>query len=164
MKASIYILTCLLLMIIESAMFLVFPVEFFKPDIGIPFIIYTTIFLGPETGLVATLVISLFQEILSNAPQGSIIFTKTCAFILLIFLRGKVFIDSKYSFSYICGGYVLFESILFIIFSLLSRGELKNAINVLVYIIPNSVFTGFVSIFIFVLIEYLNKRFLQREY
>jgi len=64
MKVSVYILTCLLLMIIESAMFLVFPVEFFKPDIGIPFIIYTTIFLGPGTGLVATLIISLFQEIL----------------------------------------------------------------------------------------------------
>lgn len=163
MKASVYILTSLLLMIIESAMFSVFPVEFFKPDIGIPFIIYITIFLGPGTGLLATLIISLFQEVLSNAPQGSIIFTKTCAFILVTFLRGKLFIDSKYSFSYICGGYVIFESLLFIAFSLLSRGELKNAINVLFYIIPNSIFTGFVSIFIFVMIEYLNERFLQRE-
>lgn len=163
MKVSVYVLTSLIFMVIESAILSAFPVEFFKPDLGIPFIIYATFFLGPIDGFAATLIISLFQEILSNAPQGSVIFTKTCIFIIVIFMKGKLFIDSKYSFSYICGLSVIFESFLFLILSLLSRGEVKNVLNVLFYIIPNCIFTGFVSIFIFVMIEHLNERFLNRE-
>jgi hypothetical protein len=58
---------------------------------------------------------------------------------------------------------VVVESFLFLVLSLLSKGELKNVMNVFFYIIPNAIFTGFISIFIFSMIEYLNMRFLSRE-
>ncbi len=163
MKTSSYILLSIILMISESALSSFFPAEFFKPDVGIPFIIYITLFLGPETGFIATLVISLFQEVLSNTPPGSMIFTKISIYLLITFLRGKLFIDSKYSFSYICGGSVVAESFIFIVLSLLSKGEIKNVMNVLFYIIPNAIFTGFVAIFIFSFVEYINMKFLSRE-
>ncbi len=163
MKTSSYILLSVILMIFESALSSFLPAEFFKPDVGIPFIIYTTLFLGPETGFIATLIISLFQEVLSNTPSGSMIFTKISIYLLITFLRGKLFIDSKYSFSYICGGSVVVESVIFIVLSLLTKGEIKNVMNVLFYIIPNAIFTGFVAIFIFSFIEYINMKFLSRE-
>lgn len=163
MKIASYILISIIFMIFESAILSIFPVEFFKPDAGMPFIIYITLFLGPGTGFLATLIIGLFQEILSNAPPGSMIFTKISIFLLVTFLKGKLYIDSKYSFSYICGGSVVVESFLFLVLSLLSKGELKNVMNVFFYIIPNAIFTGFISIFIFSMIEYLNMRFLSRE-
>ena len=163
MKTSSYILISIIFMILESAILLFFPVEFFKPDLGIPFIIYIALFLGPEAGLPAALIIGLFQEVLSNAPPGSVIFTKISIFLVITFLKGKLYIDSKYSFSYICGGAVVVESFIFIVLSLLSVGEFKNVMNVLFYIIPNAIFTGFTAIFIFSMIEYINIRLLSKE-
>jgi hypothetical protein len=163
MKISVYTIIAIILLIIESSIISFFPVEFFKPDLGIPFIIYTTFFLGPLPGLITTLFVSLFQEILSNAPHGSIIFTKLSIFLLAIFLKSKLYIDSKYSFSYICGGSTIIESFLFLVLSILSKGETSNILNVIFYIVPNAIFTGFVSIFIFSLIESLNMKFLSRE-
>jgi hypothetical protein len=163
MKISVYILTGIILLIIESSLLSFFPVEFFKPDLGMPFIIYTTFFLGPLPGFITSLLISLFQEILSNTPHGSIIFTKLSIFLLATFFKSKLYIDSKYSFSYICGGSVFVESFLFLALSVLSKGETRNIVNVIFYTIPNAIFTGFVSIFIFSLIEYLNMKFFSRE-
>ena len=163
MKISVFILTGIILLTIESSLVSFFPVEFFKPDLGMPFIIYTTFFLGPLPGLIMSLFISLFQEILSNAPHGSMIFTKISIYFLAVFLKGKLYIDSKYSFSYICGGSAVVESFLFLALSVLSKGETSNIVNVIFYTIPNAIFTGFVSIFIFSLIESLNMKFLSRE-
>ncbi|MCX5813262.1 MAG: hypothetical protein NT178_12070 [Proteobacteria bacterium] len=163
MKISVYILTGIILLTIESSLLSFFPVEFFKPDLGMPFILYTTFFLGPLPGLITSIFISLFQEILSNAPHGSIIFTKLSIFLLATFMKSKLYIDSKYSFSYICGGLAVVESFLFLALSVLSKGEISNIINVIFYTIPNAIFTGFVSIFIFSLIESLNMKFLSRE-
>jgi cell shape-determining protein MreD len=163
MKISVYILTGIALSIIESALLSFFPVEFFKPDLGMPFIIYTTFFLGPMPGFITSIFISLFQEILSNAPHGSIMFTKISLFLIATFLKKNIYIDSKYSFSYICGGSTIIESFLFIALSILSKGETSNIINVLFYTIPNAIFTGFVSIFIFSIIESINIKFLGRE-
>lgn len=163
MKIASYILIGIIFIIFESAILCIFPVEFFKPDVGIPFIIYITLFLGPGTGFLAALIIGLFQEILSNAPPGSMIFTKISIFLFVTYLKGKIYIDSKYSFSYICGVSVVVESFLFLVLSLLSMGELKNVMNVFFYIIPNAIFTGFISIFIFSMLEHLNMRFLSRE-
>jgi len=163
MKISVYILTGIALSIIESSLLSFFPVEFFKPDLGMPFIIYTTFFLGPMPGLITCLFISLFQEILSNAPHGSIIFTKLSLFLMATFLKKNIYIDSKYSFSYICGGSTVIESFLFLALSILSKGETSNIMNVIFYTIPNAIFTGFVSIFIFSLIESMNMKFLSRE-
>jgi rod shape-determining protein MreD len=164
MKSSvIYILLAIVLLILDSYLLSLFPLEFFKPDLGIPFIIYTTLFLGPQSGLVAALVIGLFQEVLSNAPNGSLVFTGVSIFLLTTFLKNKLYIDSKYSFSYICSGFVVVNSFLFLTLSGLSKGETRNFLNILFYTIPNAVFTGFVSIFIFYLMEYLNSRLLNRE-
>jgi hypothetical protein len=164
MKSSaVYISLGVVLLIIDSYLLSLFPIEFFKPDLGIPFIIYTTLFLGPESGLITTLVITLFQEVLSNSPGGSLVFTGISIFLLTTFLKNKLYIDSKYSFSYICSGFVVIKSFLFLLLSALSKGETKDFVNVLFYTVPNSVFTGFASIFIFSLMEYLNSRVLNRE-
>ncbi len=161
MKTSVYILTGIVLMILDSSLLFLFPIEFFKPDLGIPFIIYTTLFLGPFPGLATAVFVGLFQEVLSNSPSGSMVFTEISIFLLTTFLKGKLYIDSKYSFSYVCTGFVAVKSLLFLTLSLLSKGETNNFVNVLFYTIPNAVFTGFVSIFIFSLMEYLNARMLR---
>ena len=164
MKASAaYIILGIVLIILDSFFLSLFPIEFFKPDLGIPFIIYTTLFVSPQSGLAAALIISLFQEVLSNSPNGSLVFTGVSVFLLTTFLKSKLYIDSKYSFSYTCSGFVVVKSFLFLILSVLSKGETKNFVNVLFYTVPNAVFTGFVSIFIFSLMEYTNSRVLNRE-
>ncbi|MBA4416931.1 MAG: hypothetical protein C0392_03325 [Syntrophus sp. (in: bacteria)] len=163
MRFSVYVLIGISLTIFQSSILSALPIEFFKPDFGIPLIIYTTLFLGPQAGLIATLILALFQEILSNAPQGSILFTKLSVFIIATFLKKQLYIDSKYSFSYICSGFVILESFLFMALSLLSKGETGNIVNIILYTFPNAIFTGFLSIFLFSFLEYLNMRFLSRE-
>jgi len=163
MKTFVYIFAGIILLLIESSVLSFFPVDFFKPDLSIPFIIYTTFFLGPLSGFITSVFTSLFQEILSNAPNGSMIFAKLSIFLLAFFLRKKLYIDSKYSFSYICTGSAVLESFLFLMLSIISKGETSNIINVIFYTIPNAIFTGFISIFIFLLIESMNMRFLNRE-
>jgi rod shape-determining protein MreD len=163
MRLPVYLLLGIILTILESSLLSFLPIEFFKPDFGIPLIIYTTLFLGPLAGLLSALLLGLVQEILSNAPAGSILFTKLSIFLITAFLKNKLYIDSKYSFSYICSGFVVLESFLFLALSLLSKGETTNILNVLFYTIPNAIFTGFLSIFIFSLIEYLDMKYLSRE-
>lgn len=163
MRPVFFALISILFIIIESAFVSMFPMEFFKPDLGIPIIIYASLFIGPQSGFAIALLVGLFQEILSNAPAGSMLFTKISIYLIISFLRGQLFIDSKYSFSYICVASVAGESILFILLSLFSRGEIKNAFIVLFYILPNAIFTGFVSVYIFSLLDYINARFIARE-
>ena len=163
MRLSVYLLIGIGLTIFQSSILSFLPIEFFKPDFGISLIIYTTLFLGPQSGLIATLILALFQEILSNAPHGSILFTKLSVLIIAIFLKKQLYIDSKYSFAYICSGFVILESFLFMALSLLSKGETGNIINIIFYTLPNAVFTGFLSIFLFSFIGYLNMRLLSRE-
>jgi rod shape-determining protein MreD len=163
MRLSVYILIGVCLTILQSSILSFLPIEFFKPDFGVPVIIYATLFLGPHSGLIAAIVLGLFQEILSNAPNGSIIFTKLSIFIIATFLKNQLYIDSRYSFSYICSGFVAVESFLYLALSLLSRGETFNIVNVLLYTFPNAIFTGFLSMFVFTFIEHLNMRYLSRE-
>lgn len=163
MRLPVYILLGIILVVIESSALSFLPIEFFKPDFGTPLIIYTTLFLGPQAGLAAAVLLGLVQEILSNAPSGSILFTKLSIFIVVTFLKNKLYIDSKYSFAYICSGFVVLESFLFLALSLLSKGETANILNVMFYTIPNAIFTGFLSIFIFSFIEYLDTKLMGRE-
>ena len=131
MKPSIvYIVLGIILMIFDSFFLSLFPIEFFKPDLGIPFIIYMTLFLSPQSGLAAALIIGLFQEVLSNSPNGSLIFTGVSIFLLTTFLKSKLYIDSKYSFSYTCSGFVVVKSFLFLTLSILSKGDTRNFLNV----------------------------------
>jgi len=163
MKIALYTFMGLLLLLVESSLLSFVPLEIFKPDLGIPLIIYTSLFLGPQAGIIVTLFIGFMQEGLSAAPHGSILFVNIAIFLITIFLKRKLYIDSKYSFAFICSGFVVLESFLFITLSLLARGEAGGALNILFYTIPNAVFTGFIAIFIFSFIEYLNVRYLDRE-
>ena len=163
MRLSIYILIGLTLIVVESSALSFLPIDFFKPDFAIPLIIYTTLFLGPPAGLVTALLLGLAQEILSSAPAGSILFTKLSIFVIFTFLKNKLYIDSKISFACICGGVVVLESFLFLALSLLSKGDTASIINVMFYTIPNAIFTGFLSLFVFSLITYLDMKYLGRE-
>jgi rod shape-determining protein MreD len=163
MRLPVYILLGIIFIVIESSALSFLPIEFFKPDFGTPLVIYSTLFLGPAAGLTTAVILGLLQEILSNAPSGSILFTKLSIFIIATFLRNRLYIDSRYSFAYTCSGFVVLESFLFLSLSLLSKGETGNIVNVMFYTIPNAIFTGFLSIFIFSFIERLDTKFLGRE-
>lgn len=163
MRLFVCIVIGLTLIVIESSALSLLPIDFFKPDFAIPLIIYTTLFLGPPAGLLTALILGLAQEILSSAPAGSIIFTKLSILVISTFLKNKLYIDSKISFSYICGGYVILESFLFLALSFLSKGDTANIVNIMFYTIPNAIFTGFLSLFVFSLITYLDMKYLGRE-
>jgi rod shape-determining protein MreD len=150
-------------MVLESSFLSFLPLDFFKPDFGVPLIIYTTLFIGTPAGLLSAFILGLIQEVLSNTPAGSALFTKLSVLLICGFLRNKLYIDSKYSFSYVCSGFVLFESFLFLTLSMFSKGETSNIVNVMLYTVPNMIFTGFIAIFIFAFLGYLDTKYLNRE-
>ncbi len=162
-KVSVYAAVGLNLTILESSLLYSLPIEFFKPDLGIPFIVYTSFFLGPREGLITAVFVGIMQELLSAAPAGAMIFTKVSIFLLCVFMKRKIYIDSRYSFAFGCSGAVLVDSFLFLSLSLLTKGQSNDFGNVVFYAIPNAIFTGFVSLFIFSLIEFLNVRYLDRQ-
>jgi len=159
--------TCILLGIIfsvfESSLLSFIPAEFLKPDVTIPFIIYITFFTTPHAGLITSIVMGIIQEVLSTSPNGSIIFSKVLIFLLALFFKNKLYIDSRYSFSYICAGAVVCESIIYILLSWLAKGETKHIENVIFFMLPNAVFTGFIAIFIFSFVEFLNIKFFNKD-
>jgi len=162
-KVIMYLAIGLVLTTFEATFLNVLPIDFFKPDLGIPFVIYSTFFLGPQAGLITSVFIGLMQEIVSSSPSGSLLFTKVAIFIISVFMRNKIFIDSKYSFSFVCSGAALVESFLFLALTFLARGESRDAFNVAFYSIPNAIFTGFLSLLLFSLIGFLNVRYLNRQ-
>ncbi|MCX8023261.1 MAG: hypothetical protein N2745_10875 [Syntrophorhabdaceae bacterium] len=162
MKIGIFIISGICLLLLESSVLSWFSIELFKPDFSIPFILYMSLFMEPLQGLLGAFFLGLFQEGVSGSPHGSIIFTKLSVFLLAMFIKGKVYIDSKFYFSYICGCFSLFESTLYLFLFFLSKGETGNALNILFYAIPNGVFTGFFSIFIFSLLTYMNSKILLK--
>jgi rod shape-determining protein MreD len=161
-KTLICLFMGLFFLAIESSMLSFVSMEFLKPDLAMPLVLYATLFVGPQAGLFTAVVMGLMQEILSNAPHGSILFTKVSVFIIAAFLKNKLYIDSNYSFALVCGGFVVVESFIFLVLSLLARAETRDIMNVAVYVVPNAVFTGFFSIFIFSLIGHINVK-LSRE-
>ena len=163
MKVFIYIISALILMLIESSLASRFPMDLFKPDFGTPFIVYATFFMGPSPGFIVALATGFFQETLSGALHGSILFTVISFFLVAAFMRKRVYIDSRYSFAGMCFSAVLFQSLLFLILSVLAKGEAKNVYNIIFYAIPNAVVTALFSLLIYGLIEYLNTAFPDRE-
>lgn len=162
-KIIAYLVIGLILTIFEASFVNFVPINFFKPDLGIPFVIYTAFFLDPQAGLITSILIGLMQESVSSSPSGSLLFTKVSIFLISIFMRNKVYIDSKYSFSFVCSGAVIVESFLFLALSFLTRGESRDTFNVAFYSIPNAIFTGFLSMFLFTFIGFLNARYLNRQ-
>ncbi len=152
-------LICLMLVLaLQSSLFSFLPIEFSKPDIGIPCIIYATFFLGPLEGLVAAFFFGFTQELLSSGPHGALLFTKVFLFLTCIFLRHRLYIESQYLFALISSSFVLLESVLFLALAFFAKGETSAIITVLKFAIPNSVFTGVLALFLFPLLERLKLR------
>jgi rod shape-determining protein MreD len=150
------------LMICESSLFSFLPLELAKPDLGIPFIIYGVFFISPVTGLFSAVLFGFTQEVLSNGPAGAMLFSSVGLFLSCVFLRSRVYIESKYTFSLVCAGSALFESLVFLTLSLLAKGETRNMYNVLIYSVPDAIVTGFVSLFMFALFEQSKVRYSGR--
>jgi rod shape-determining protein MreD len=163
MRVVLYLAIGLVLTTLECSLFSFLPTEFFKPDLGVPFVIYTAFFRDPLTALATSAFMGLIQEVLSGAPPGSMLFTKVSIFVIALFMKSKLYIDSRYSFSFACSGAVLVESFLFLAISLVTRGESKDIGNVMFYAVPNAIVTGFLSLLVFSLIESLNVRYFDRH-
>jgi rod shape-determining protein MreD len=152
----------LFLIAFESAFFSFFPIEFAKPDLAVPFIIYATFFLGPLEGLIASVSLGFSQELLSGGPAGSILFTKVSVFIGSAFLRSRLHIESRYTFSLLSMGFVVFESVVFLALGIIAKGELRHIFDVSLYVIPTAIFTGMLSLPIFSLLEQFKIRYSER--
>lgn len=137
------------LMLCESSLFSFLPVEFVKPDIGVPFIVYGTFFLSPLDGLLSAVLFGFTQEVLSSCPPGAMLFTNVGLLLSCIFVKSRLHTESRYIFSLVCAGAVLFKSFLFLALSLLSKGETKDIFNVLLYSPPDCLMTAFVSLLLF---------------
>jgi rod shape-determining protein MreD len=150
------------LMIFESSLSSSLPLELAKPDLGVPFIIYGTFFLSPAEGLLAAVLFGFTEEVLSNSPAGALIFTNVALLLSCVFLRNRLYIQSRYTFSLVCGASALGESLIFLALSLLAKGETKNISNVLVFSIPDAIMTAFVSLLMFHFFEQLKIRYMSR--
>ncbi|MCX7966806.1 MAG: rod shape-determining protein MreD [Syntrophorhabdaceae bacterium] len=163
MKVYIFILMGIILSFLESSLLSYIPAEFLKPDVTIPMIVYTTFFLNTGAGLIVSVIMGVIQEILSASPDGSMIFLKVLIFLLTLFFKNKLFIDSKYSFSYVCAGAVVCESLIYAFLSWIAKGESRHIENILFFMLPNAVFTGFLAIFIFSFVGFLNMKFFSKD-
>jgi rod shape-determining protein MreD len=137
------------LLVCESSFFSFLPIELAKPDLAVPFIIYAVFFLSPADGLLAAAVFGFTQEMLSSGPSGAMLFTNTGLLLSCVFVRRRLYIESRYTFALVCAASVLFESLLFLTLSLLSKGETKDSFNVLLYSVPDAIVTAFVALFMF---------------
>jgi cell shape-determining protein MreD len=135
------------------------PLEITKPDLGTPFIIYGIFFLSPFDGLIAAVLLGFTQEVLSTGPAGAVLFSNIALLLSCLFLRSRLYIESRYTFSLVCAGSLIFESLVFLALSLIAKGETKDIFNVLFYTIPDAIVTGFVSFLLFGLFERLKLRY-----
>ena len=158
MRRALTLAFAVLLMILQSALFSFLPLEFSKPDVGVPCIIYATFFLSPVDGLVCAFLAGFAQELLSVGPHGGLLFTKVFLFLSCIFLRSKLYIESQYLFAFISSAFVLLESVLFIALAFFGKGEVGSIVTVLKFCVPNAVFTGILALFFFPVLERLKLR------
>jgi cell shape-determining protein MreD len=146
----------------ESSLFSVLPLELTKPDIGAPFIIYGVFFLSPVDGFIAAVVFGFTQELLSAGPSGSVLFMNMALLLSCLFVRSRLYVESRYIFSLVCAASVLFEALVFLALSLIAKGETKDIFNVLLYSVPDAIATGFVSLFLFSIFEHFKLRYPSR--
>ncbi len=144
--------------VFECAFFSFFPVEFSKPDLAIPFIVYATFFLGPMEAFLTALLFAFVQEILSAGPAGFFLFSKVSLFLSCLFLKSKLYIESRYTFSLVAACLVLADSAIFVALSALAKGETKDAFSVSLYAVPNAIVNGFVSLYLFEVFDGLKVR------
>jgi rod shape-determining protein MreD len=161
-RKAVSIALGLLFILLESSFFSFFPVEFSKPDPSVPLIIYATFVFGPLEGFVTAVLFGYGQELLSNGPHGGIIFTKVCLFLSCMFLKSRLYIESRHTFALISTCFVLLESALFLALSLFAKGDTRNISNILIYSVPNALFTGFLALFIFSLMQHYRVGHVER--
>ena len=158
MRKALMLGFAMLLMILQSALFSFLPIEFSKPDIGVPCIIYATFFLSPIDGLATAVLVGFAQEMLSAAPHGALLFTKVFLFLSCVFLRSRLYIESQYLFAAISSSFVLLESVLFIALAFFGKGETGAIMTVMKFSVPNAIFTGILALFCFPVLERLKLR------
>ncbi len=159
MTRRVVTLICAMLFVaFQSSFFSFLPIEFSKPDIGIPAVIYATFFLGPVEGLVTAALFGFTQELLSSGPLGALLFTKVSLFLTCIFLRSRLYIESQYLFALISASFVLLESVIFVALAFFAKGEASSIVPVLKFSVPNGIFTGILALFIFPIFERLKLR------
>jgi cell shape-determining protein MreD len=158
MRKVFALASALFFMVLQSALFSFLPIEFSKPDIAVPYVIYATFFLSPADGLITAFVVGIAQEILSVGPPGALLFTKVFLFLSCIFLRSRLYIESQYLFASISSSFVLLESVLFIALAFFGKGEAGAVMTVLKFCLPNAVFTGILALFFFPVFERLKLR------
>jgi cell shape-determining protein MreD len=158
MKKALWILFGILLVAFQSSLSAVIPMEFSKPDMGVPFLVFATFFFSPIEGLLTAILFAFTQELFSNGPTGTMLFTKVAIFVACTFLKGRLYIDSRYTFSFVTTCMVLLEAAIFLALSLAAKGETRNIVNVLVYAVPNAIITGFIALFLFSLFERVKVR------
>jgi cell shape-determining protein MreD len=147
------------LVLCEASFFSFLPLEITKPNLGVPFIIYAIFFLPAFDALLAAGLFGLIMEFLSAGPPGSILFANFALLLSCLFLKSRLYIESRYTFCLVCAASVLFQAFVFIAVSLLAKGETKDISNVLLYCLPDSIVTGFIALFLFGLFERLKVRY-----
>jgi cell shape-determining protein MreD len=157
-----FLISGVFLTVCASAIFSSLPLEIAKLDIGIPFIIYGIFFLTPAEGLLAAVLFGFTREILSSAPAGSTLFACIAVALSCIFLKSRLYIESRYTFALVCAIAVLTESFIFLALSVLAKGETKDFYNVLVFAVPDAIETGFLGLFMFILFERAKIRYMGR--
>ncbi len=162
MRKTLCLIFGVILIVWESSLFSFLPLEITKPDLGTPFIIYGVFFLSPLDALIAAVLLGFVQEVLSTGPSGAVLFANISLLLSCLFLRSRVYIESRYTFSLVCSVSVIFESLVFLTLSLIAKGETKDIFNVLFYAIPDAIVTGFVSFFLFALFERFRLRYPAR--
>ena len=164
MRFLVFVLMGLVFSILESSLFSFFPMEFFKPDLGLPLVIYGALFFEPLVGLSYAVVIGVTQEVFSSAPHGTILFTKVTVFLLsTLFLKRELSINSRHGFAIICSIFVVIESVVYLMLLYFGKGSSANLINVAFYLVPNAVFTGFASMYMLSLIDLLKEKVYDRR-
>jgi rod shape-determining protein MreD len=159
MRKFLCLVLGLFLVALQSSLFSHLPLNITKPDLGAPFIIYAIFFLSPVDALLAAVLFGFTQEVLSAGPAGSVLFSNVALLLSCLFLKSKLYIESRYTFSLVCAASVLFESFVFLALSLIAKGETRDVFNVLLYSIPDAIATGFISLFLFGLFQHLRLRY-----
>ena len=163
MRTALYIFIGILLLLIETVISPHVSLDVLKPELGIPVVLYVTFFLGAGPGLVAAVCIGLAEEGLSGAPDGSLLFVTIVIYLIAAVMRRKYFVDSKYTFAYFSSGSVLVQSFLFCALMFFAHGETRGLMNIVFYMVPNAIITGFVSILLFSFIDRLNNILTERS-
>jgi cell shape-determining protein MreD len=159
MRKIICLVIGFLLILCETSFFSLLPLEILKPNLAVPFIIYSLFFLPSVYSLFAALLFGFIQEFLSAGPAGALIFVNLALFLSCLLLKSRLFIESRYTFSLVCAASVLFQCFLYIVISLFAKGETKDIFNVLLYCLPDAIVTGFVSLFLFSMFENMKVRY-----